>query len=367
MIPAPLLPLEMNIGQDSVYRQQGGTMGGDRGRTAGAFVRKDGTKPGHTSNSAENVRTKWDQHGTRLSENEVALRSGNSVASTGCQSVKVSGGGVQGTGVKGSVNQVTGQSEFTMDVDIGVGNVPTRTTRSIRGARSRGHAAYGGVNFSEDLSLLGSSSTTKRGRGGDQSGYLSVDELKSTPGLSDTSSLDEFVMDGTTGGTFEPSNNSNQSRTGFVENGTCDSLESSMSSVTGGKHGNTAAAKANGTVRWRGGPGNTNSKCKSSSGAEVSCVLTHPFKLMSTYPISKSCPSIITTYHQCAFEAVDYMFFSPITCSTDGADKKRLTGFNLLKRKVLPSTHTLLDLGPQPHGYLSSDHLLLQATYQFSW
>ena len=86
-------------------------------------------------------------------------------------------------------------------------------------------------------------------------------------------------------------------------------------------------------------------------------VLTHPFKFRSVYPHSSMSPSksTITTFHQSAFETVDYIFYSPIS------DSK---GFHLLDRKALPSTHILLGLGPQPHEFLSSDHLFLCVAFQ---
>ena len=370
-IPTPLLPQEMCIGQDSMYRRQGGGGGGggggERSRQGGGRVDKEGEKHGETASkrSLENLPTQGNQV---LGNSCIESGGGVGVATTD-QSKKPTGKDLNDVGFKSSVNQVTGQSEFTAtDMEIGSEDVrSTRSTRSIRGARSRGGSSGGrGANFSEGRSLLGSSSTTKRGRGLEpppsSSDYLSIDDVKSTPGPSDASSLDDFVVDpppaSACGGgavSAEPSGCGSRP----TENGNCDSLESSMSSVTGNRMDTS-----------RGKPGKagqrTNSQRKPRVGTVEKPKLTHPFKLMSSYPISKSCPSIITTYHQCAFEAVDYIFFSPIACSTDGAEK-RLTGFNLLKRKVLPSTHTLLDLGPQPHQFLSSDHLLLQATFQFSW
>ena len=86
-------------------------------------------------------------------------------------------------------------------------------------------------------------------------------------------------------------------------------------------------------------------------------LITHPFKFVTAYPQSRvSTPSTVTTFHQSAFETVDYVFYTPPT--------KKKAGFHLLSRKALPSTHVLLDLGPQPHRYLSSDHLPLQVNFQ---
>ncbi len=82
-------------------------------------------------------------------------------------------------------------------------------------------------------------------------------------------------------------------------------------------------------------------------------ILTHPFNLKPVYPYCYK--STVTTFHQSAFETVDYIFFSPVTNSC---------GFRLLHRKALPSCELLLMLGPQPHNALSSDHLFLCATFQ---
>ncbi len=96
--------------------------------------------------------------------------------------------------------------------------------------------------------------------------------------------------------------------------------------------------------------------------------ITHPFNFSPAYPHSTSQgrhPSTITTYHQSAFETVDYIYFTPSPRRWRKSGPS--PGFRLLSRRALPSTHTLLDLGPQPHQSLSSDHLLLQADLQFFW
>ncbi|XP_064382711.1 protein angel homolog 2-like isoform X3 [Halichondria panicea] len=83
-------------------------------------------------------------------------------------------------------------------------------------------------------------------------------------------------------------------------------------------------------------------------------LLTHPFNLLNcVYPYSPK--STVTTFHQSAFEMVDYIFFTPLTNSK---------GFRLLHRKALPSTDVLKQFGPQPHEFLSSDHLFLCAMFQ---
>lgn len=91
--------------------------------------------------------------------------------------------------------------------------------------------------------------------------------------------------------------------------------------------------------------------------------ITHPFSFVSAYPHSTHPLSTVTTYHQHAFETVDYIYFTPLNNSASSMGK----GFHLLGRKVLPSAHTMLNMGPMPHQFLSSDHLLLHATFQFLW
>lgn len=125
--------------------------------------------------------------------------------------------------------------------------------------------------------------------------------------------------------------------------------------------------------------------------ASPSSVLSHHFTFTSAYPhpSTGNPPSSVTTYHMAAFETVDYIHYtpsaspSPSTTAThtgwaarggrgkpvspagsggDGAHSRG--GFRLLGRRALPSTHTLLGLGPQPHHLLPSDHLWLLASFQ---
>ena len=234
-------------------------------------------------------------------------------------------------------------SEFVSDMEVDE-NSPVRTARSVRGAKGKGHI---GRTMSE--SVLGSTQGTKRGRGGQSSQDTGDMRMSASPGSSVEDNLgSEFRASGGSG-------------TKEGEGGNLESSVTKQGSGNGDKMGKSAK------------------KDSPSSGASAEtpdALLSHPFKLLPAYPISKS-PSTITTYHQCAFETVDYIFFSPVACRGSGAGgtgqqwgaggKKQLAGFNLLKRRVLPSTHTLLDLGPQPHQFLSSDHLLLQATFQLVW
>ena len=307
VIPVPLLPTEMNIGLDCTYDV---IMVDDAG---------DGT---------------------------VAMDTGSNRPAG-----KHSHNGGKNTSQGAKVTQ---PSEFT-DSEVDSESKATRTTRSIRGAKGKGRMAYGSVNLSDFPSLLGPA--TKRGRCEE----LSPVEDARVP--SRGSSVGDSVLgdgEGTAG--RETSDRSSglgsQSRASCTEDSAgAESLESSNSTVIKNTLRNSCGGRTDGAG---------DKSAERNNPVVRSSVLTHPFKLVPAYPISKNLPSTVTTYHQCAFETVDYIFFSPITCRTSGT-KKNLTGFNLLKRKVLPSTHTLLDLGPQPHQFLSSDHLMLQATFQFSW
>ena len=95
-------------------------------------------------------------------------------------------------------------------------------------------------------------------------------------------------------------------------------------------------------------------------------IITHAFSFTPAYPhtFHSHHSATVTTYHQSAFETVDYIYFTPLSKQRNRSPSR---GFRLLSRKALPSNHTLLDLGPQPHQFLSSDHLLLQANFQFIW
>lgn len=325
LIPTPLLPMEMCIGLDCTYKRQ---------ENVDDVILIEDIADGKVTGDAMDRGTKQPA--------ELVSKNGNKNANQALKAAQ--------------------PSEFTStDSEVDSENKSTRTTRSIRGAKGKGRMMYSSVNLSDFPSLLGSSlSATKRGHGGDSS---PADDPRIP---SRGSSIEDSILgEGEGTGREMMSGRSSglgcQSRASCAEDSAGESLESSMNSVTKNTAPNSSIG---GRMDGIGESGRTKHG-PNDSGVESS-VLTHPFKLIPAYPISKTHPSTVTTYHQCAFETVDYIFFSPISCRTNGT-RKNLTGFNLLKRKVLPSTHTLLDLGPQPHQFLSSDHLLLQATFQFSW
>lgn len=312
-IPVPLLPAEMNIGADCVYSHWRG---------------------GAVEGGASDVGT-----GNGGSGGDVTTGRTGASKCEGC----------------GSKAQPSGHSEFTSSDVEGIlsDDTPIRTTRSVRGGKGKGH----GISASEFRSLQGGA---KRGCG--EPVWEGQDELK--VGKSSPSCGGSSVEDNEGGG------DGSQQRGcgGGGDSSTTESLKSSTGSV-GRRRDKARHEDKSSSGRGRevsSSQGDSSGKSESKRGEAM---LTHPFKLLPAYPVSKSPPSTVTTYHQCAFETVDYIFFSPISCRTSGGagGKTTLAGFNLLKRRVLPSTHTLLDLGPQPHQFLSSDHLLLQATFQLAW
>ena len=133
-------------------------------------------------------------------------------------------------------------------------------------------------------------------------------------------------------------------------------------------------------------------------------VLSHSFTFSSAYPhpSPSTPPSTVTTYHSSGFETVDYIYFTsssthplssssthpassssthppssssthspsqPVSGTTSPQTRGRgrgggRAGFRLLGRRDLISAERLLQLGPQPHHLLPSDHLWLLASLQ---
>lgn len=146
------------------------------------------------------------------------------------------------------------------------------------------------------------------------------------------------------------------------------------------------------------GPSSSAHEAGPTSSTAPSPVLSHPFSFTSAYPhpSTGNPPSTVTTYHMSTFETVDYIHYTPAASPTPptasplppshtgpaapgGRNKQVMIpsspsgsggvpqgrgGFRLLSRRALPSTHTLLGLGPQPHHLLPSDHLWLLASFQ---
>lgn len=360
-IPKPLLPPDMAIGPDCIY-----VAGGDQGRD---LVRDDNTKQqsGVTSHSGAQVRDSA----------QVADRVKGQVESRQQTEPKIT--------VVPDEGVVQTQSEFKEEK---FDNQPSlRVTRSARGRRApvvhssryNGVLDIPGVDSLLQANLNPPGMAVKRSR--DQ---LSADDMKSSKSASSgASSVDDMLVE--TRSRAELDEN-----TGTVSRQDCQSRSSSImeeslnerqhhhdEAGSSNKYPKSLKSNATGSGGTADSASNNNSvvptkNCSPKSNPAYSKLgqLTHPFKLAAAYPHphpSQCRPSTVTTYHEAAFETVDYIFFSPMAYRMGSSGRKQLCGFHLLQRQVLPSTHTLLDLGPQPHKYLSSDHLLLKATFQFTW
>lgn len=95
--------------------------------------------------------------------------------------------------------------------------------------------------------------------------------------------------------------------------------------------------------------------------ATPKATLSHGFKFESVYKVIEGVqPASVTTYHCAAMETVDYMYFTPASL----VQSNNSSSLHLLSRCALPSTSTLMELGPLPNEFLPSDHLHLQAQFQ---
>lgn len=90
-------------------------------------------------------------------------------------------------------------------------------------------------------------------------------------------------------------------------------------------------------------------------------MLSHGFKFESVYKVVGGIqPACVTTFHCSAMEMVDYIYFTPASL----VQSNNSSSLHLLSRCALPSTSTLMELGPLPNEFLPSDHLHLQAQFQ---
>ena len=89
--------------------------------------------------------------------------------------------------------------------------------------------------------------------------------------------------------------------------------------------------------------------------------LSHGFKFESVYKVIEGVqPASVTTFHCSAMEMVDYIYFTPASL----VQSNNSSSLHLLARCALPSTSTLMEVGPMPNEFLPSDHLHLQAQFQ---
>jgi len=331
-IPKPLLPSDMAIGTDCMY-----TAGGQQGSEPG--------KDERTNQSTD--------EGTGPAKQPPGL-SGSK--------------GQNGPDPEFKEAQVSGDNlQPDLSRDLQECRRATRSARGRRGttpsSRYNGVLDLPGVNSLLQTNLSPAAVPVKRTRD-----HLSAEDLKSSKSTSSgASSVDDMALE--VRGRTEPEESSNsrqdclcQSNSVAEESMGDRQLNSELrkppaSLVVTLNNGSTATPKAT---------QNGHPKKNVTNDSSTGC-LTHPFKLVPAYPHPSQCrPSTVTTYHQVAFETVDYIFFTPMTYRQSSSGKKHLCGFHLIQRQVLPSTHTLLDLGPQPHRYLCSDHLLLKTTFQFT-
>ena len=223
-------------------------------------------------------------------------------------------------------------------------------TRSARGAKARG-MSYSGIKMSDSPLLTGGPKSTVKtlqspsdSQPSSSSGPRTADDKKAQGSSVDTegdASTDDSDMDWERISTSDENQKSDPMALNASTESKLEPRSNSNSAGTGTVHTGQLSR----------------SEPRKRPLCHIQGLITHPFKFITAYPQSRiSTPSTVTTFHQSAFETVDYIFFTPPT--------KKRAGFHLLSRKALPSTHVLLDLGPQPHRYLSSDHLLLQACFQ---
>ena len=334
VIPKPLLPSDMAIGTDCMYMA-----GGMQGRESNNDER---TKPSISEGSGSAVQPP----GTSRTKGQPDLE---------FKDAQVSGDHPQ--------------QELSKDLQE-----CRRATRSARGrrvatpsSRFNGVLDLPGVNSLLQTNLSPAALPVKRTRD-----HLSAEDMKSSKSTSSgASSVDDMAME--VRGRLEPEENTNSRLD-------CQSQSSSMTEEsTGDRQQNSESKKPPAALvmmtlnnSFTTSPpaatqnGHPKNMTANGSNSNPGC-LTHPFKLVPAYPHpSQYRPSTVTTYHQVAFETVDYIFFTPMTYRQTSSGKKLLCGFHLIQRQVLPSTHTLLDLGPQPHQHLCSDHLLLKTTFQFT-
>ena len=319
VIPYPLLPQSMNIGPNCMYVENEAPC--IDLTVSNGVEAKGSSSTGTTKNATPSDKKTGEVSTTGLSQQEASSPS------------------------VGANDFVESQNlNFKDGLDGGQSQKRYVKARSARGAKARG-MSYSGVKISDFKSLLGSKSATDistavNGRDTSSCGGHAPNRTK----LSGSPTVDD-----------DGSNATEDDSDMEWEREKCQ-LDSSQSNVSTSAEGRTESRS-----NTEGGGSAVGHLSRSEPKRRAQChmhgLITHPFKFITAYPQSRnSTPSTVTTFHQSAFETVDYIFFTPPT--------KRRAGFHLLSRKALPSTHVLLDLGPQPHRFLSSDHLLLQACFQ---
>ena len=336
-IPSPLLPPSMNIGPNCMYMEtEADTTSATNATPAANGIAE--IAGGTTKNDVVSKKEKRPQSSSSVGSSHQRERGGEEKTV-----VPVEGA----SGARDFVQSQNERFKAASNTD-GLSSKRYSKTRSARGAKARG-MSYSGVKISDFLSLTGGRSTVK-GSTDSQSVQLSSSGLHTPDDQNKASNSPiEFEGDASTEDSDMEWERESTGHENKISNATSDvSTEMKIESQSNSNL-NSAVGVYSGQLN--------RSEPRKRPHCHIQGLITHPFKLVTAYPQSRiSTPSTVTTFHQSAFETVDYIFFTPPT--------KKRAGFHLLSRKALPSTHVLLDLGPQPHRYLSSDHLLLQACFQ---
>lgn len=325
VIPSPLLPPSMNIGPNCMYTEP----------------ESDLTDAAASSNGAEI--TQGTTRDDALPEKEVGKHF------TGDVSDQETGSAVTGASVGDFIRS---QNENFKGSSSDSHRLRGGKARSARGAKARG-MSYSGVKISDFATLTSGTSSSKvsvspppsESQSVSSSGVQTPEDTKAPNSPTEHEANASNFTEEDTYMEWEREKTRENQKSALNTN------SSAKGKVEPPPSSGTAASQAT-TV---------GQLCRSEPRKRPHCyvhgLITHPFKFVTAYPQSRmSTPSTVTTFHQSAFETVDYIFFTPPT--------NKRAGFHLLSRKALPSTHVLLDLGPQPHRYLSSDHLLLQVCFQ---
>ena len=337
VIPSPLLPPSMNIGPNCMYMETetDTTTATNTTPTANGVAEVAG---GSTKNDVLSKKEKRPHSSSSHGSSQQEERAGQEKAVA------------PPMGASGAGDFVQSQNERfkVASSSDGLSSKRYSKTRSARGAKARG-MSYSGIKMSDFPSLTGGPKSTVKVSQSSSDSQLSSSGLHTSDDQSKAHNSptdiegDASTEDSDMEWERESTGDENQKSNATVVN------VSTKARVESQSNSNSAPGAHSGQL--------SRSEPRKRPLCHIQGLITHPFKFVTAYPQSRiSTPSTVTTFHQSAFETVDYIFFTPPT--------KKRAGFHLLSRKALPSTHVLLDLGPQPHRYLSSDHLLLQVCFQ---
>ena len=325
VIPSPLLPPGMNIGPNCMYMES------ETDTTT--------TNATHSSNGIAKAAGGGTTKNDVLSKNERRRQSSNLSSShqeerSGQERVVAATSAASGAG-----DFVQSQNESFKPIsrsEVQRSSKRYSKTQSARGAKARG-MSYSGIKMNDFPTLAGAKSLKASSPPSDGQSVPSSSELHLP---NDTKAPNSDVSTEDSDMEWERESNHENQKSNTANDASSKERKVESHSNCAGVHGQLSCSEP-----------------RKQPHCHIQGLITHPFKFITAYPQSRiSTPSTVTTFHQSTFETVNYIFFTPPT--------KKRAGFHLLSRKALPSTHVLLDLGPQLHRYLSSDHLLLQACFQ---